>query len=350
MKLLKNIYIILICCLSCNAPNPFEGKHKIVGDFPKHLYLEAEELAIDAMGIVDIKIVDTILIALLKHPDILLSAYSLSELQPLGNLLKKGQGPNEFLSVSTPIQFISDSCGVKVWVEDTQTYCFFLLNITRTIEMNQPIIEKRYDLKKFYFTKNWIYVEDSLFFGVNMAMDNLELIGYNIIKDKVVLRDRLFKTTPNAAGCDHIWWAGTTTKPDLSKIALTLTFLNQIQIISLKDSTDRFSFSTSKKPVSFEHIITNAPSDLVAYFRDIRVTDQLIFASYSDLPLKDQLDPTKATKTMIHVFDWNGNPKALLEIPNYTPYFDIDAKGGYLYCLSEEEKIYRYNISEILDE
>jgi hypothetical protein len=26
--------LTIVCCISCNTSNPFEGEHKIVGDFP----------------------------------------------------------------------------------------------------------------------------------------------------------------------------------------------------------------------------------------------------------------------------------------------------------------------------
>jgi len=351
--------LIMICCFACNTSNVFEGVHKFNDQFPQKLYLDPEVLVSDIPGIVFLSIVDTILLAnIYPDPEILLQAYSLDSLKLLGTIIKKGKGPDEFLHTSIPLQFIEDSTGIKAWMFDHNLRCLYLLNISKTIERQRTIVEKKYNLLKLGFTDIQVIMNDSLFWGTSWTIDNLELFVYNAKEDQIISRTKLFKPMRganynNLSAYSH----GVMVKPDLSKIVLYMLYLNRLQIISLVNPEDRFSFSTSKRPGSFEQIIIDMNTDeQMLYYRDVRTTDQFIFASYNGFLSKDE---DKATKTIIHVFDWDGNPVAWIELPHYTPYFALDEKRGFLYGLangvlsddglSEQDVLYRYDIKELLN-
>lgn len=260
-----------------------------IDKFPEQFNLDAEQLALDAPGILDFTIADTIVIALMEHPDCLLQAYSLKNLKPLGILLKKGKGPDEFQQVSLPKQLVIDSDGIKMWVLDPQLHTFFLLNITETIKQKRTVIDKKYDLTHLSFTHGWIYKNDALW-GMQWTMDNLDLISYNADRDTILYNSGpLFEIAPNVARHIHIFSHDRVVKPDLSKIVINMLYLNQLQIISLVNPTDRFSFSTAQKPIAFDQINKQA-AESVTYYRDVRVTNQLIFASFYDVPTKAQMD------------------------------------------------------------
>lgn len=348
------IILLIIGFFSCKISNVFEGEHKFIENFPLMLFPEAETLIVDMPGIVDLAIVDTILLALIMtDPEILLQAYSLNNYKQKCILLKKGQGPDEFLQASIPKQFTEDSTGYKAWMIDYSLRILFLLNITKTIERQHTVVEKKYNLKGLGFTFDWVYANDSLFWGTNWTLDNLELFAYNPKKEKITNQTKLFTPIHNTSfyyisAYSH----GVSVKPDLSKIVLNMLYLNQLHIISLNNIEERFSFSTSKNTGNFEQIIkiTNEDvGDLVAFYRDVRTTNQFIFASYNEYKRRDEDD---AKKTVIHVFDWDGNPIAWIELPHRTPYFAIDEKRGFLYGLVEDsmiekEIIYKYDIKDL---
>jgi hypothetical protein len=318
-----------------------------------HLLLEAEKFVVDMPGIVNLSIVDTVVLAnIYSDPEILLQAYSLNSMEPMGTILKKGEGPDEFLHTNVSIQFTEDSTGCKFWGYDSNLRLFYLLNITKTIEEQRTVIEKKYDLRKLGFNGQWIYVSDSLLLATNWTIDNMEVFTYNPQKDQITYRTQLFDVTHNTSlNHIHAFSHILDVKPDLSKIVIDMLYLNQLHIISLNNTEDRVSFSTSKHPGNFEQIIRTNTADLVTYYKDIRVTDRFIFANYTPHSLRDEND---ITKTVIHVFDWEGNPVARIDMPHYTPYFAIDEKRGFLYGLSEgdsfteQEILYRYDLTELL--
>ena len=349
------IYLSIIVCFSCNASNVFEGKHIFIEQFPLIIFPEAEKIDIDIPGIVDFAIVDTVLLALIiPDPEILLQAYSLNNYNLIGTLIKKGQGPNEFLQASIPIQFNEDSTGCNAWMLDFSLNSFYLLKITNTIEQQRTVVEKKYNLKKLGFALNFVYVNDTLIWGTNWTLDNLELFAYNTQKELVINQTKLFKTIRyTSSNLISAFSHGVAVKPDLTKIVINMLYFNQLHIISLNNIDDRFSFSTSKNPGNFEQIIKLIKSDrhdeLIAYYRDIRTTNNLIFACNNTYQLKDV---DNASKTIIHVFDWDGNPIALIELPHYASYFAIDEKRGFLYGLSddefyEKEILYKYDIKSL---
>lgn len=340
-------FLVLFSCASCNK-NPFKGEHRIVGPFPKEITFEGENLAIDAPGMVDLAIADTILFARLsENPDALLSAFSMKDLRSLGPLVVQGKGPNEFLSVTMPMQFQVDTSGIKMWGFDYDRSDLYLMNVSKTIKKHHPVIEKRFNLGTLPFMTDWIYVNDSLLWGVSFSVDNLELISSDIKKQIIIYREPLFESSPILSRDTHALSHISAVKPDLSKIVVGMVYLNQLQIISLNEPHERFSFSISKKAVSFEQINENM-NEAVCYYRDVRVTDQLIFAFYSGLSSKEH---AKTNSTIIHVFDWNGNTKAVLKLPRYTSYFAIDKNNGCLYGLSsDDEAIYKYDLTDILNE
>ena len=351
------IYLLVIGFVSCKTSNVFEGEHKFIDRFPLRLFLEAEILYVDMPGIVDLAIADTILLALIiPDPEILLQAYSLNNYKPIGTLIKKGQGPDEFLQASAPIQFAEDSTGFKAWMIDHSQHALFLLNITKTIERQATIVEQKYDLTGFGFTFNWVHVNDTLFWGTNWTFDNIELFAYNAHKEQITNQTKLFKPSRNSfLNLISAYSHGVAVKPDRTKILINMLYLNQLHIISLTNIENRFSFSTSKHPGNFEQIIhlmnTDRDDDMIMYYRDVRTTDQFVFASYNTYQRKDE---DNASKTIIHVFDWEGNPIALLELPNYFSYFAIDEKRKFLYGLSydefyEREILFRYDIKELFN-
>jgi len=349
------IFLLIIVFFSCKTSNVFEGDHKFIEQFPLKIYPEAEKIDVDMPGIVDVAIVDTVLLALIKlDPEILLQAYSINNYKKTSTLIKKGQGPDEFLQASIPIQFTMDSTVSKAWMLDYSLRTFYLLNITKTIECQKTIVEKKYDLKGFGFTLNWLYVNDSLFWGTNWTLDNLELFAYNAQKEQISNQIKLFKPIHNKSiNLISAYSHGVAVKPDLSKIVINMLYLNQLHIISLNNFEDRFSLSTSKRIGSFEQIInlikTDRDNDLIVYYKDVRTTNQYIFASYNEYSRSDEDD---AKNTVIHVFDWDGNPIAWIELPHRTPYFAIDEKRGFLYGLVEDsmiekEIIYKYDIKDL---
>jgi len=346
------VFSLVIVCLSCTTPNVFEGEHKFIEHFPQTLFPVAEKLVVDMPGIVNLAIVDTVLLAvIMPDPEILLQSYSLNNYKQMGTLIKKGKGPDEFLQASMPIQFVEDATNCYAWMWDHSLRCFYLLNITKTIKYQRTIIEQRYDLKNLGFSSHLVYVNDTLFWGTNWTFDNLELFAYNVKKEEIIYQTKLFKPTRNPSNNISAFSHSVTVKPDLSKIVINMLYLNQLHVISLNNTNDRFSFSTSKNPGNIEQIIyTNADDDLILYYRDVRATDQFIFAIYNECTRKYEENPTK---TIIHVFDWYGNPIAIIDLPYYSSYFAIDEKGGYLYGLSEDvlleqEIFYKYDISKLL--
>lgn len=118
---MKYIYRVLVFSIlfSCENKSIFEKETSIVNSFPQTITLKGEEQKLEALGIVDIMVIDTFLIAYtpMNH-DYYYLVYSTSNLKKLGKFLPEGRGANEFYAL------VHDKCHetedgiIKTWLNN----------------------------------------------------------------------------------------------------------------------------------------------------------------------------------------------------------------------------------------
>ena len=119
--LMKYIYRVLVFSIlfSCENKSIFEKETSTVNSFPQTITLKGEEQKLEALGIVDIMVIDTFLIAYtpMNH-DYYYLVYSTSNLKKLGKFLPEGRGANEFYAL------VHDKCHetedgiIKTWLNN----------------------------------------------------------------------------------------------------------------------------------------------------------------------------------------------------------------------------------------
>jgi hypothetical protein len=129
-----------------------------------------------------------------------------------------------------------------------------------------------------------------------------------------------------------------------------MNHLSRIDIFDLKDKPILQSTMVSKDEKNNDlngELIKKDPSYLSNYYMWLFTTDKYIYALFhgqSSSNYSKDLIPTE-----IRVFNWEGNPIAQLNIPEYLLTFSVDEDNGFIYGVSFfQEKAIRYPFS--LDE
>ena len=131
---------VLILFYSCNNPVIHELVHEL--DFKKTYYIEGEKILTEAVKINQLVLADEFLIASQYKGDYFFKVYDLETLAELGQVAKKGSGPNEFPTI---VLFDQQSgCGndVCIWVHDLNADNLVRINVSESIKNQTTIITK----------------------------------------------------------------------------------------------------------------------------------------------------------------------------------------------------------------
>ena len=86
--------------------------------------------------------------------------------------------------------------------------------------------------------------------------------------------------------------------------------------------------------------------NIVQNYRMIRSTNEFIYALYIGKKEGDLAPGLNDFSDELHIWDWNGTPKARLKLDKKIFSFDVDKNNNYLICSSLEslDAFYKYTI------
>ena len=366
---MKKIYRILILFLygvlfySCENENYFAGEITTTNDFKKEYKLIGEEVKLEGIYTGYMSVYDSlILFCSSQYPDYKIYTYSLNNGKQLKSLFKVGRGPNEFRNLTHTEQYVRNNNSIKLWFYDEQK-SHMLVDITRSIKLHTDslVIDSiiPIDIKKattsylsFIFTlDNHMFVtktpcERAYYKDVKYSLG--EYILYRNSLDTPLqsftlftkpLINRIQKMNPNIfyESYDRI-------KPDKSKIAMAMWHMAQINILDLK--TGKLKGFRIKGTPDFNYL-EGDPEHFRTYYQRLSVDNQYIYALYEDR-LSYSNQEAKRTNTIIHVYDWDGNPVCKLVLAEVLGQMSLDPVTGYLYGKTYLEEVFRYNLKSIL--
>lgn len=341
MKKVVYLFITLFFYSACTKKIIIDKK--IVLNFPEEKWLIGEELYYDEIGVLEMNVIDTFMILRIPHKENMFNVYELSNQSFIGSFGLKGKGPNEFLGPRYSNQFLIDSTGIKIWINDIIREKYSLINVTKSLESKKTFVEKTFDINAeqlFYFHDDKILGNDDSKKG--------RMFKYNPkIKEKNY--SSFFPVIPQNFHYQFITHKNICKlKTDKSKIVSVMHYFKRIDFFTTNGEIENSviyqdDYSPSEIIERFEQ------NKLINYYEDVTVTNDLIFAVYTNQLDDDVADVEKELE--IHVFDWSGNPKYLLHVPEYVLNITIDEVNGYLYglnYLSEDKNYMRYNIQEVI--
>jgi hypothetical protein len=144
-------------------------------------------------------------------------------------------------------------------------------------------------------------------------------------------------------------------KSDKTKFASAMTMFNRVDIFDangnlLNSYIDKDNISKSQIRnylSSTEENLINL--DVKNYYMDAWSTNDFIYTLYHNQKQADY--SKKSIPVKIRIFNWNAEPMCEINVPDYLTTFTVDEKNGIMYGGAYfDEKIFKYDISSILDE
>ena len=269
------------------------------------------------------------------------------ELQSV-TLLKRGNGPGEILyrPFMSWMSFSKDERYAYVYDHKGNYLEYDLLSsmsegrpVWRYLAENLPMDE---GARYFYIDKNRLLCRKC-----KARRDGYErhIVDY---QGNVIDTQNVMPLNSISASEMNLLSTGFAINPELNRVAELGSRLNVIHLYSYED---KFAMTLSLGDEICElDDLEQLPDDKMRkMYYDSKSFDHFFAALYLGVTI-DELDSGTFDKPRIHIFDWDGNPIAEINVPVRSLFFDIDMNEEKLYVVEyETEHILKYDISEICD-
>lgn len=134
---------------------------------------------------------------------------------------------------------------------------------------------------------------------------------------------------------------------DHDRMIEVLPCLNAINIYSIDGSYAK-SVCIDNDVDNIDTLQTREMYNYVMQFQGLRLYDDFFVVNYLGDTLLS-IESTRDKTPQLMLFDYDGEPKALVKIPYHIVGFEFDVKGGLLYVTDDENlDVHRYDVSRIL--
>ncbi len=342
MKNSKNIFFLfgLILFVACqNGQKIFSNDETRIRQFDAAYEVKGEVFLDDEYGILDlIAVGDYLALTSVKRENVFfLYDPDGTKLGAFGTI---GHGPDELLNCRYTGQIEKDESGCKIWINDVSNSSLKLIDLDSSRRAGKIVAEKTIPFPGP--AANCYYGNDSLLYVEKWLNDNYEMARYNYQTGKNEAQ-KLYRQPVNKPFSVYkgIWRK----HPRRTVMVNAMHSLNRINILNMSDGT-RIALIVGEDNISLENAVDkNSGLEKHTYYCDLAVSEDRIYALWMDQPYEDAYETPKTQE--IHVFDWNGRPKARLKVPEYICGFTVDEKSRTAYGITHEEIIYRYRLPEI---
>jgi len=323
-----------------------------VKDFPNQMQLGAKEaLDVDVIGIEDFVVYDSIIVFSTAGLEHLWFFNTLPDLNPLGNFLKIGQGPFEFVwppSIGHGMFFKRDG-DLYIHIYDFQRGKLFRMNVSRSIK------NKRLDISVFRndlppYLSDFVMLDDSTFYARERNADHTGKVRFIEKNGERTQPDFMKRLNDNfiSKGEDvNILSTGTGFNPANRRIVEMPIGLNFIHVFSLDGSFAR-TICLGAVADNLSKIERTKREDRMYTFADVRLFDGFFGVVQIDEDQKTNQTERKKLPNIL-LFDWDGNPLAKWKLDHHITSFDIDMLNGHLYTFDHKsDDFFRYDIKEVL--
>lgn len=307
--------------------------------------LTAQKLPIDVLNPTGIVSLDTFLILVQRHEEAMLRIYSSRSNQFLGAILQKGEGPDEVLLFNRLNQNGMYDGDAKLWIQSFATF-MGLLNVNKSLEQNKTVFDKKYS---FHNTRKTIFLQSNVVFNLN---DSTFLLAKDPVRSETFEKNpnpfyvKLNYNTENVSdtlyyfnfsnikmGNEPLFSGYQALKPDKSKVALFHTYMDAFTIIDL-ETGKKYQYGLSRTGLDPEFAMSRKKQ--IHY--EACATDSLLFGLKKD----------EKQNGYLHIYDWDGNEKQILNLNAHVLFFSVDEQNKSLYCIDDEDQILKYDLKGFL--
>ncbi len=277
------------------------------------------------------------------HPKGFFSILDIKNNADLGTFCTKGRGPNETINMMPFFETYTKDGDMMALLVDGSNDRMYEWNITRSIasgrteydavkqfettDRTAPVGKYNFrinDDKYFATTSPVVFTElhqaVSPRISIRSLRDNSKIREYPIFSDSLIKLDEIGKWSMH-----EFFTSEYAIRPDLNKVVMVMGFFPQVNIIDLNSAKmEAFRIKEAEK-VSMNKSIWQ--------YASVCCNDKHIYALYQNrdlLEANSDLESYKKHISNIHVFDWNGNMVANMELDEY--YNSIYLDGEHLYA------------------
>ena len=339
---------------SCTGEGKFLsiGKPHFISGFPQTGHpKEIEGFGLDEVRLGEVMVVDTLLFI---NQNSKWSIYSLDGKRKYGECMRVGNGPGEF-AYNVPwissCYFFHDNDSLFVYAPNEYKGQILELNITGHLKESSrvphPVIETH-------------YIQNSSW-AVNPCGSNKVLItqpnDYFTGFHRLMYENDTVRQLPVTRGVDEITVNSEGNINLIAKVicynavagrfAEAMLYLNQINIFSA-DGTEGKTICVGKRLDDISKVEKEPEISRRRDYISASAWDEgfgAIYSGASALAYQQHL----SNNTQIQFFDWEGNPKYLVEFPYQVLSFDIDFTNNIMYVIHRaDDRLIAYDATEIV--
>ncbi len=323
-----------------------------VEEFPeKYSLTDAEEVNTGVLGSYDFRIVDSVMV-FITGGDYGWKVISKDDYSETCNLLRRGNGPGEFISVSTPSQVDFYEAGDEIYCDlfDMNKREMYRLNFSESLETGQTkggiVAEMLPSL-----SMAMIALGDSTYFYKSLV-DNMTSYRRSIFKDGESFTPEWLEALNSAhvdPGKDFNLLSATTRYDRSRNMVVEMPVrLNNINLYTL-DGSFRKSVNIGSRLSDIDKLQEVDMAEHPMTFLIVQMYDGFFAAIYLGETVASYLG-TRTQMPHIYCFDYEGNPLADILLDEQVTSFDFDFDGGWLYVLDQiTDRMWRYALPEGFD-
>jgi len=298
-----------------------------------------------------------------KYKDFIMKVYDINTGALLGDLCRKGNGPDEVQALSPTNQLFRDEKGLNLWtVVNYRTVK--MLRISESLSSNRTVFDtlqfqldnnKRFPFPYLYFFKN----TEGFYLVKNQAVDKFskgvdyEPGAYHLYDsqtNKCVKTFTLFKkpilNEGNAklgVAKEAYFGSRDAIKPDGSKIALAMAHMGQLNVMDTR--TGELKGYRVKGTPDFDYF--EGPfNTLTSFHQDISVCNDYIYVSYCNQLAGD--GSRRLTCQYVHIFTWDGDFVRCLYLDEPFLRMTVDPVTHKLYTYDTYDRVTQYDLAPLL--
>lgn len=313
--------IILLCLASCNKPYAYyvsEPYVEVNGSVPQTDAAVVREIeGGENYNAYNIIIKDSLAILYTPmNPKGFYSVMNIDNGEDLGTFCPKGRGPDESMNMHVFSETYESDGDIKANVFDNIKERVFEWNITRSLCEGKTVYDTirpfpwietvgspyncgfRLNDKEYFTCAAAVTFEEIQQvvpprYTIRSLADNSELRKYRIFTDTLYSFDNTSKWS-----LFDFFSQEYDIHPDKSKIAMTMAFYPQINILDLNTGKlNAYRLKDVSRP---------STSKRIWHYSSVACSEKYIYALYQNKNLFKS-DGAQKTNTHLHIFDWNGN-------------------------------------------
>ncbi|MDE6482578.1 MAG: hypothetical protein K2L01_02290 [Rikenellaceae bacterium] len=354
LKIIVSALFIMPILISCKGDGKFIsiGEPRFISEFPNTGELQKiDDFNCNEIGLRSIKVIDTLLFIDRASS---WTIYSLDGKRKYGECMRIGRGSGEF-SYYVPwvssCHFFHENDSLFVYAPEKYRGYIYELNISELLENGNSIPRIAIETDRIQST-SWAITPCGkgriLITQADDYLTGLQRLMYeNDTVNQLSVTQDIDKVTVNPGGDVNLISKVIRYNAAADKFVEAMIYLNQINIIS-GDGTEGKTICVGKRLDDVSKIEKEPRISRKDTYISVSAWDEgfgAIYSGASDINIQKLL----SNKSQIQFFDWEGNPKYLVEVPYQALELDIDFANNVLYVICENnDTMIAYDATDII--